>query len=156
MNKSNLIRSLTIALALFVCRTAWAEESCSITVSSSNFGAYDPLSPAHVDSTGQVQVACTIGTTFQVYLNAGLYSGGSFFPRKMKHGSLSWYFNYNLYTNAIHTLIWGDGTGGTSYVNGTGQGLGNPLNYTVYGRVPALQNVHVGGYVDMITATVRY
>ncbi len=156
MSKLSLVSLLIAAIGVCTCRTARAQDSCSVTSSSFSFGEYDPFSPAPVDSTGQVQVACTDGTAYQVYLNAGLHSSGSFFPRKMKHGSLSWYLTYNHYTDAARTQVWGDGTGGTTYINGTGQGIGSQITHTVYGRIPALQNVYVGFYSDTITVTVQY
>jgi spore coat protein U-like protein len=59
---------------------------------------------------------------------------------------------YNLYTSATHATIWGDGTGETAPRGGNLLGG----NFTVYGRIPARQNVLVGTYSDMITVTVDY
>jgi spore coat protein U-like protein len=65
---------------------------------------------------------------------------------------------YNLYTNAARTQVWGDGTGGTAKVSdsqlvvvGTSQ-----YSYTAYGRIPALQNLGPGTYTDTITVTLNY
>ncbi len=156
MNKSILLSFLMVALGVLVCRTAGAQDNCSVTSSSFSFGEYDPFSPSPVSSTGQLQVACTDGTAYQAYLSSGQHSGGSFFPRRMKHEILSLYLTYNHFIDAARTLVWGDGTGGTTHVSGTGQGIGSPITHTVYGRIPALQNVHVGFYSDTITVTVQY
>jgi spore coat protein U-like protein len=65
---------------------------------------------------------------------------------------------YNLYTNAGHTQVWGDATGGTVKISdsqlvlvGTSQ-----YSYTAYGRIPALQDLPPGTYTDTITVTLNY
>jgi len=65
---------------------------------------------------------------------------------------------YNLYTSAARTQIWGDATGGTAKVSdsqllvfGTSQ-----HSYTTYGRIPALQDLAPGTYTDTITVTLNY
>jgi spore coat protein U-like protein len=65
--------------------------------------------------------------------------------------------NYNLYTTATHTTIWGDGTSGTSYLNpANSNGLTAPGTFTmvVYGSVPAQALPASGTYQDTITATM--
>ena len=63
---------------------------------------------------------------------------------------------YNLFLNAAFTQIWGDGTGGTSTYF-----LHNPPNkkdvpVTVFSRIPAGQDVAVGGYGDTVVVTLEY
>jgi spore coat protein U-like protein len=72
----------------------------------------------------------------------------------MKKGAES--LTYNLYRDAAFATVWGDGSGTT----GTYQ-IGNPpnnlnVNLTVYGRVPALQDVSAGSYSDTVIATVNF
>ena len=45
--------------------------------------------------------------------------------------------DYNIYTDAARTNVWGDGTGGTATIANTGTGAAQ--NVTVYGRVPSGQ-----------------
>ena len=45
-------------------------------------------------------------------------------------------------------------TSGTVTVNGTGMGVS--VNHGVYGRIPALQNVHVGDYSDTINVEIAF
>jgi spore coat protein U-like protein len=65
---------------------------------------------------------------------------------------------YNLFTDALHTIIWGDGSSGTSSVSDSYilNLLSTTRNYTVYGQIPASQNVAVGAYTDSIIATVTF
>jgi spore coat protein U-like protein len=69
--------------------------------------------------------------------------------------------NYNLYTTSGDTTVWGDGTGSTLTVAGTGAGMGTPqaVAQTVYGQIPdnaANQAVSPDTFADTITATVTY
>lgn len=61
--------------------------------------------------------------------------------------------NYNIYTSASRTIVWGDGTGGshtqTAYKNST-----TTLN--LFGQIPAAQDVANGIYIDDLIATVNF
>jgi len=48
----------------------------------------------------------------------------------------------------------GDVTAVTATVSGVGIGI--MTNVTVYGRIPARQNVRVGHYVDSIVVTINF
>lgn len=85
-------------------------------------------------------------------LNAGTTSGGTIAARLMTDSSNT--LSYNLYTDVTYTTVWGDGTGGSSPVAGTGSGSLQSL--TVYGRVPSGQGEPTGSYSDTVTATITY
>ncbi len=132
---------------------------CTTLALPLSFGSYDPFSVVPVDSTGQVSVSCTGGlvsvqVNYTIRLSAG--SSGSFATRYMVQGAN--HLNYNLYTNSSRSIVWGDGTGGTSTVtDGYLVGLLTVTrDYPVYGRLPAQQNVMPGLYTDTIVVTVDY
>ena len=68
--------------------------------------------------------------------------------------------NYNLFHDAARTSIWGNGLSGTGIATASLRSV--PVSETghisaqfpVYGRVPALQAVGMGGYSDTIVVTV--
>ena len=80
----------------------------------------------------------------------------------MPTGRLSgggWNLNYNLYTNSARTIVWGDGTGGSSaqtLSGGTVSGGLRRFSRTVYGRIAAMQNVGAASYSDTIVMTVIF
>ncbi|HEY2444702.1 MAG TPA: spore coat U domain-containing protein [Rhizomicrobium sp.] len=144
----------TGTLAAPVCKDA----GHPINVSATNlaFGIYTSGSPLPLDSNSTVQVYCSnltnILPSFTVSLSAG--GAGSFNPRKLSNGSI--HLNYNMYTNATYTIIWGDGTSGTSTQSYTqSQNLGQ-ISFTDFGQVPAHQIVAAGAYTDTITVTVTF
>lgn len=132
--------------------------NCLVSASNLAFGAYDPSSATDLDVDTSVSVRCTKDTPFTVALNAGVTSGATLVQRRMTNGTD--FMNYNLYTTAARTTIFGDGTGGTGTVGGTGAGLGaaQAQSVSVFGRIPALQStLSPGTYTETtITATVTY
>jgi len=120
--------------------------SCTVSATGLNFGAYSMLK---VDATSNVTVTCTNGTSWAIRLGAG---SGAYSNRKLTSGSNT--LNYNLYTSSLNLQVWGDGSGGTGVVSGTGTGL--PQARTVFGTIPALQPALYGTYTDNISVVVSF
>jgi spore coat protein U-like protein len=64
--------------------------------------------------------------------------------------------DYNLYQDSTRTVIWGDGTGGSQTVVQPSPPLNTNIDVTVYGRVPAGQDVSSGSYSSTVTATIFF
>ncbi|MDD5365670.1 MAG: spore coat U domain-containing protein [Gallionellaceae bacterium] len=135
--------------------------SCSVAVNSNvAFGTYNPLPGAAADAAGHFTVTCdlTLGLlgTYTVALATG--GGNSYSPRKMNSGTNT--LNYNLYTDAARTAVWGNGTGGSTIVSDASllTLLGHVVRaYDVYGRIlPNQQATRPGSYSDTILVTVTY
>jgi spore coat protein U-like protein len=135
-----------LAIGLFAAVPAGAV-SCSMGIVNVVFGTYNTLSASSLDGAGSVSVTCTVSSSFQVALSKG---HGSFAARQLQSGANVLY--YNLYTDALRSLIWGDGTVGTTLVSGSG----TAATYTVYGRIPGGQNLPAGSYGDSITVTLDF
>ena len=144
-------------------RTAWlpmlllllakaAESACSVDPTPVAFGLYSPFNVAPTDTAGTVRVTCTTVTVgYTVSLSVG--GAGSYAPRRLSGGAQT--LSYNLYTDPLRTIVWGDGSGGTANVTGA-FALPGAIDHTVYGRVPAQQNVGAGAYTDTITVTINF
>jgi spore coat protein U-like protein len=133
--------------------------SCSVSATGVSFGTYNPVSPSALASTGSVTVSCSAngsGTdAATIALSTG--SSGTYAARTMQSGTST--LSYNLYDNAAETMIWGNGNGASVIYNFTIsiQGSGTyQTTATVYGLIPAGQNVAPGSYTDTITVTVSY
>lgn len=127
---------------------------CTISTAAVAFGAYDPVvtnAAAALNGTGTLTVACTKGASATIDLgNGGNLSGGS---RRMTSGSD--FLNYALYKDAARTQVWGTGmAGGTTLTYNSASKVST--NLTVYGTVPAAQDVTVGAYSDVVVATINY
>jgi len=135
---------------------------CSASASSIAFGIYNPLSATADTSTGTLKITCTgsgagvTTVTMNVTLSTGL--SGTYATRKMFSGANA--LNYNIYWSTAYNQVMGDGTGGSF------SGTAGPLTVssstsatatgTMYGQIPALQDVAPGSYVDTILVTVTY
>ena len=147
---------LCLLLSLTAARPAYA--ACSVSASALPFGNYNPLSVLPTDAVGQVTVNCSfvisVLTTYTVKLSTG--GSGQYSTRQMSSAANT--LGYNLYTDALRLIIWGNGTGGSSFITNTQLiGIGGFTgNHPVYGRIPAQQNVAAGSYSDTITVTLDY
>lgn len=128
--------------------------NCLVTASNIAFGSYD--GSAAKSASQDLKVRCTNNLPYTVKLSSG---GGSFAQRLLTNGTDT--LQYNLFTEASFTSIWGDGTGSTVNVTGTGAGMSatKERTHTIFGSLPnsaANQDAPVGNYTDTITVTVEY
>ena len=135
--------------------SATVTKNCVIDAPDLNLGIFDGTN--NLVATSTISVRCTTGTTFDVDLSTG--SSASYATRTLVNGTDV--LNYNLYTTGAYTTVWGDGTGSTGRVSGTGTGMGAAAaqSLTVHGRLLASNNlapVPAGSYVDNLIATITY
>ena len=121
--------------------------TCSLSVQPLDFGNYDFQSSLDLESVGHVIVTCDVSSSFTIALSPG---GGTFAARTLQNGVHR--LDYNLYTDATETMVWGDGSGGSSVVGGSG----TQVDQIVYGKAPAGQNPYIGIYSDAITVTLSF
>ena len=141
-----------------------AAADCSASATGVSFGTYDAALTLPGDSTGSLTVTCnyTGGGVRDVSYVVTLSSTNSPSPATRWLAAGPFKLFYNLYRNAARSEIWGDGTGGSYVVSGSlkpGPGVGNETRtaiYTVYGRVPELQDAGVGSYSDTIVITLTF
>jgi spore coat protein U-like protein len=131
--------------------------NCTISATDLNFGAYDPVvanKTTALDVNTTVSVLCTKGSTgVNVGLDLGTHTAAG--NRFMSNGSDS--LQYELYSNSAGGTVWSNAGAGlvTWPVFGPiGAGAGTP--HTVFGRIPAGQDVSIGSYTDVVTATVNF
>ena len=126
--------------------------ACVVTSNSMAFGGYNPTSATPTDATSTLDVICTAGTNYSVGLNAGTTAGATVLTRQMTSGANV--LSYALYSDSSRSTNWGN-TPGTDTPAQTTAGV-LPSTFTVYGRIPAQQNVQAGSYADTVTITVSY
>lgn len=148
-----------IFLALLFLPAAAFAFKCNVTVTGINFANYDIFSAPPLDSTGTLNLSCNIPSQnpkapLPVVIAMSTGNSGSFAQRQMQTGGTGT-LNYNLYLNNAHSTIWGDG-GGSSTALTTLITKATPLTATIYGRIPARQNVRAGSYSDAVVVTIYY
>ena len=133
--------------------SATVTANCTVSTSALAFGNVDTISGSDFDGTGGISVTCTNGTGWSAAAGVGAGSGASFAGRNMTSGANL--LGYNLYTSSAYSTVWGDGTGSTGLLSGTGTGSVQAV--TVYGRVGSGQTgVPAGSYADTVAVTVTY
>jgi spore coat protein U-like protein len=120
-----------------------------------SFGNYNAASPTAATANATITVSCVNPgrdlPNFTVALSTG--GAGGYAPRRLSSGANL--LNYNIFTTAGFTSVWGDGSGGSVIVSDPG-GAYSSVNFTAYGRIPVGQFVPAGSYTDTITVTVTY
>ena len=125
---------------------------CTISPSTLNFGAYNRTSGTALDAASSVTISCTNNPAFTISFGAG--GSGNQLARRMASGANL--LNYNLYKNGGYTVILGNGASGTQQISGTvTAGVSTPPIF-FNARIPALQNVANGTYVDTVVMTITY
>jgi spore coat protein U-like protein len=164
--------ALTIAIALFSADSALAGSestdmqvsaevvsNCTISSTDMNFGAYDPIganAEEPLNATGEVTIQCTLGSEVAVTLDSGQHAGmsgegrGGAAIRKLASEEST--MQYELYGDAAHRDAWGASAVSNFFMVGTGYAQ----TMTVHGTIPAGQNLEVGSYSDVVTATVEF
>ena len=146
--------ALGAAVWLLCASNAWAQAaSCTISVTSVAFGNYNVFTTTADDSTGTITYRCNAqAANISIALSDG--SSTTFSPRTLRKGSEV--LQYNLYRNAARTAVWGDGTGGTSVYTNANPPNNSNVTLTIYGRIPAQQDVSAGAYSDTVSAVINF
>lgn len=146
---------MLLFLSMVFCTTECFAFNCSVTTTPVNFINYDVFSLSPTYSTGIVTVNCNNPDRTPIPVNISINSGGSgtFNPRQMRAATGTDRLNYYLFTTASRTVIWGDGSSGTSTV--TNVVSRNAIwNATIFGMLPPRQNLRAGNYNDSLLVTV--
>jgi spore coat protein U-like protein len=132
--------------------------SCTISAGTLAFGAYDPVTTnatLPLNGTATLAVNCTNGSTATITLgqgsNADVASTDTAPLRRAVFGTSN-YLTYSLFTDSERVTPWGNSAGTGAEYTGTGAST----NVTVYGSVPAGQNVPSGSYSDTVVTTITF
>lgn len=145
MRISPILRALACLLAAVAAPALGA--TCDIALQSVSFGAYDPTQADALDGVGNISIDCDVEVSVTIALDAG---AGSYAARTMTGGTDP--LHYNLFTGPQRITVWGDGSGGSATVSATMQSQ----DFTIYGTIPAGQNVAAGAYSDILVVTIAY
>ena len=145
-------------LWLFLMSSSCFAFRCDVTATGVAFGVYDVFSNTPNDAVGTITVTCNIPAQtpqapllVTIALSPG--ASGNIAQRQLESARGD-RLNYNLYTNASFSSIWGNE--GSFAVQTALITRDNPYSGTIYGRMPAQQNVAVGSYRDVIIATINW
>lgn len=129
-----------------------AEAGCAVTTAGVAFGTYDVFAASAMASTGTISLTCTKKEKdVSIFLSSG--SSGTYAARTMR-GPGGDTLSYNLFIQP-YSLVWGDGTGGTTF-HAVTRAIDGTVNVIMYGWSPPGQDVRAGLYTDTVVATVNF
>lgn len=138
--------------------TASVSQNCLINSPTLAFGSYDPIvtnATTALTASATATFTCTEGASaVYVTANTGGNTGHATGTTRAMAGG-SGYLSYELYTDSGHTLVWNTtNSGGHTYTPSFASS--QTANATVYGSIPAGQNVPVASYSDSVTMTINF
>jgi spore coat protein U-like protein len=155
--------SLPVLLAALGAQPAVAASwTCTVSATGPAFGIYNPCATAADEINGSLSATCTLlsggAATVTLVDSFSTGSSGTYSNRTLRSGTNI--LNYNLYYDAGYSEIRGNGSGG-SYTGSATLNLtaGNPTQTatgTIYGKIPAGQNVAPGTYTDTLVVTITF
>lgn len=149
--------------------------SCAIQTRPLAFGAYDPLAETAVDAVAQVIYFCTQGSgsgggggdggrgrggpgtraqNIGIRIEMDMGTGTSNQNRELV--SLTDRLAYNIYLDATHLTVWGDGSAGTDFYVNASPPLGTPVTVLAYGRIFRGQDAPAGEYRDSVQVRIQF
>lgn len=160
MSANSTIRTAALVALSLWSGTVAAATSCSMAAGNVAFGGYDVFSAISLDTDSTVIVTCSRdggpqNITVSITIGPGAY-GGTTTSRKMKMNGGGDLLGYNLFKDAGRTVVWGEVSGLDAFT----QTLAVPnkssaqLTATIFGRMPAGQEVSKGSYSDTVFVTV--
>lgn len=129
--------------------------NCRFTLTTLHFGSYDPLG-AHqatdLDATATVILSCTRNSQATITMDQGRNPVAGTEMRGLAQREQV--LRYQLFRDSSRTEVWSTGANALRFQADGGNGPRYEL--TVYGRIPANQEVASGMYTDVVTATVDF
>ena len=140
--------------------TATVVPMCTnLTATDMAFGNYNTFSSTAGQANSTVSFQCTIGSQPEMQVGFGSNASGN--QRRMASGTS--YLSYGIYQEqsfAEQFLPWVSyyvsQAGTTSSITPAPLTSSSPVNVTLYGQLPALQDVPVGSYSDTVQVTLEY
>jgi spore coat protein U-like protein len=158
-----LARAAALLLALGSVGQSFAG-GCSVASTGVAFGRYQPLTFAgkltstERTSDATISVVCTAivtGGSYTISLGPSA-AGNSVMPRYLSHDAGGPGMAFNIYVDANHASVWGDGFTGT-VLSGSIPAGDSSQSHAVFGRVPAGQShLRAGNYSGLLTLTISY
>jgi len=142
--------------------TASGNRVCRIETRPLSFGVYNALAATDTDAVGQVIYTCGNlsssslaqgAKAIRIELETGL--SNQYVVRMMSAGHPD-HLEYNIYLDATHRIVWGNGTNGTDAYIDSSPPNRTPVIVPVFGRIFGMQDVPAGEYVDSLIARVVF
>lgn len=134
-------------------------QNCLINSPTLAFGAYDPIvtnATSALQAQATATFTCTQGATaVYVTANTGNNAAHASGTTRAMNGTGSTYLSYDLYTDSGYSTLWNATNSGGHTFQPT-FASSQTATATIYGSIPAGQNVQVSTYSDSVTMTINF
>lgn len=139
------------------------DEECKVNPGGDavlDFGNQTTLDANSFEGVGSIQVQCTAGVKYAIYLDAGKNAPDKdpshVLNRRMINDKGD-YLTYQLYQPQDRAVIWGSSPFASLSRGLTGiVSSGDRQTFSVYGKIKYANNVATGTYTDTVTVEVRF
>ena len=135
-----------VPLACLAPRAARAQSCKNLSATAVAFGTYNVFNAADLSAVGTITYSCPPPLAPVVAISAS--ANGAYRPRQMTSGANT--LDYELYSNAAMTTVWGTGADQLAVPSG------NAKTVSVYAKLFQQQDAAVGAYSDTITVTFNF
>jgi spore coat protein U-like protein len=140
------------AAGILLAGSPAAAAVCTIGGGSLAFGSLLGFAPTTtLNGSGEFTVTCTASEPYTFALDKGF--GPSIDSRVMRLSGGSATIGYQIYQDAGHFTVFGDGTTGSAK---SGVGTGAAQSIDVFGQIPSQNISAIGAYSDSITVTAIF
>lgn len=158
----NRLAGLLVLAAL--AGPAQAAVTCRIVTGGGlDFGGYEVFAPTPRDSVMNLTVTCDrnggqANVSISLRLGAGNNASSPTSRRLVRTTAPIDYLPYGLYRDVSRTSQWGSTDGVDTMVRtlSVPNKESRSTTFTIYGRIPAQQDVSAGTYADRVLATIVY
>lgn len=145
-------KSKQLLLLILLCVVNVASANCLFNVNNLDFGNYhSPYQRTDLLSSSPIGVMCdslSSGNTLTIKMYPGQSSN---YNRYLSNGKDNLY--YNLFLDSSRSIIWGDGSNGTSTYNAS---ITQNTNIMIFSSVFKNQNISPGIYQDSIVFEMNF
>lgn len=154
--------ALMLILLLPAAQVSFGATVCRVsTTGAVAFGGYDVTSLSPADSQVNIGITCDrdggpANVTLTMGLGAGLHATSVNSRRMLHAGGSGDYLSYGLYSNVGRSTVWGFSPGVDTVARLVTVPKGSAsTTFTIYGRIPARQNVSAGVYGDSVQLSIN-
>jgi spore coat protein U-like protein len=124
---------------------------CAMDANDVSFGTHSARSGSQVQGAPLLQATCTPEASYYVTISEGRSPGASVERRRMQSDASQHAVDYQLYSDASRSTVWGAGTNAV-----TGVGTGAPLDHAVFGVMAPAELVPAETYSDTVSVRIFY
>jgi spore coat protein U-like protein len=146
--------AVVLATAMLPAQVRAAGSCTSITTPAVGFGLMLNPGTANVTTITMMSALCSAGTMYSILMGSGLHVTGSGFGARRSIASGANLLPYDIFSDAGHSVAWGNGT--TIGAGVSAVGTGATQQFPLYSVLNVPLTAVPGTYNDSVTVTISF